>query len=363
MFVSSSVLEFVRDKTMESETQDVAAIRTVLGMASGSGSDDDPVIENVVSNNNQYNADINNSTLDDLKRYDVEHLMKFLTSEDVMALGQTCVKWRDICQPEWRKKKPEEMSAAWSRYDHIPTAEEVASVELLVAHGLLTSQIITGKVAAVSQVWSRNHYFPTESEVAFVALLASNGHGQIPEQILASKANELTELLSIFFFNPSLPLVAAAAALATHGYITHVVQLGLYNLDLDLDVSAGNLANLVQCVSTYVWISRIRGDLGPVFGTAKCSELNLVDMDLSTAETQSLLGAMVSGVRLVFLCRGVTLDMETLSQYDGKGECGRVWVWEDTGRRYRGQLKSWMQRIGWKLKRENDGVIEIERSG
>ena len=135
--MSSSVLEIVRDKTMESETQDVVAIRTVPGMASGSGSDDDPVIENVVSNNNQYNADINNSTLDDLKRYDVEHLMKFLTSEDVMALGQTCVKWRDICQPEWRKKKPEEMSVAWSRVDHIPTAEEVATVELLVAHGLL----------------------------------------------------------------------------------------------------------------------------------------------------------------------------------------------------------------------------------
>ena len=59
------MLEIVRDKTMESETQDVVAIRTVPGMASGSGSDDDPVIENVVSNNNQYNADINNSTLDE----------------------------------------------------------------------------------------------------------------------------------------------------------------------------------------------------------------------------------------------------------------------------------------------------------
>ena len=89
-----------------------------------------------------------------------------------------------------------------------------AGVELLVAHGLLPSQVITGKVAAVSEVWSQNHYSPTEAEVAFLALLASNGHGQIPEQILASKANELTELLSIFFFNPSLPLVAAAAALA-----------------------------------------------------------------------------------------------------------------------------------------------------
>ena len=64
-FLSSSVLEFVLDKTMESEAQDVAAIRAVLGVASGSGSGGDLVIEKIVSNNNEFNADINNSTLDE----------------------------------------------------------------------------------------------------------------------------------------------------------------------------------------------------------------------------------------------------------------------------------------------------------
>ena len=64
-FLSSSVLEFVLDKTMENEAQDVAAIRAVLGVASGSGSGGDLVIEKIVSNNNEFNADINNSTLDE----------------------------------------------------------------------------------------------------------------------------------------------------------------------------------------------------------------------------------------------------------------------------------------------------------
>ena len=64
-FLSSSVLEFVLDKTVESEAQDVAAIRAVLGVASGSGSGGDLVIEKIVSNNNEFNADINNSTLDE----------------------------------------------------------------------------------------------------------------------------------------------------------------------------------------------------------------------------------------------------------------------------------------------------------
>ena len=71
---------------------------------------------------------------------------------------------------------------------------------------------------------------------------------------------------------------------------------------------------------------------------------------------------MVSGVQEVDLFRGVTLDMETLSQYDGKGECGRV-VLGDTVRRYQSQVKSWAKRIGWELKRKSDDVIEIERSG
>ena len=273
------------------------------------------------------------TTFEDLKEDEVEHLMKFLTAEDVMVLGQTSVKWRDTCKPVFRKKT-KEMSVAWSRDDYIPTAEEVAIVERLLANNLIPSQIITGKVAAVSEVWSRNHYIPTEAEVDFVALLASNGH--IPQQILAAKAAELGGNGSMII-NPSLSRVAAAAALASHGYITHVGNLGLRNLDLD-SVSAGNLANLVRCVSNWVQIYGVRGDLSPVFGTAECSELSIGRTDLSTAETQCLLAAMVSGVRVVVLRRGVTLDMETLSQYDGKGECERVLAWWHTGRRYRDQV-------------------------
>ena len=146
-------------------------------------------MNNAAQNLENLDEDRSNKTIDDLYEDAVEHLMKFLTADEVMALGQTCSKWRDICQPVWREKKAKELTAAWSRVDHIPTSEEVATVELFLAQGLLTSQIITGKVAAVSEVWSRNHYFPTEAEVAFVALLASNGH--ISPQILAAKAAEI----------------------------------------------------------------------------------------------------------------------------------------------------------------------------
>ena len=50
--------------------------------------------------------------------------------------------------------------------------------------------------------------------------------------------------------------------------------------------------------------------------------------------------------------------METLAQYDGKGDCRRVRVWyRGRGKRYRAQVLSWMKRIDWNL--ENDNGIEI----
>ena len=57
-------------------------------------------------------------------------------------------------------------------------------MELLMTHYLLSSLIITGKVAAVSESLATEALYLIEAKVAFVALLASNG--QIPRHILAN---------------------------------------------------------------------------------------------------------------------------------------------------------------------------------
>ena len=51
----------------------------------------------------------------------------------------------------------------------------------------------------------------------------------------------------------------------------------------------------------------------------------------------------------VWLRAGVSLDMETLAQYDGKGECEEVWMFEDTGERYRQPVKVWARNMGWEI--------------
>ena len=88
--------------------------------------------------------------------------------------------------------------------------------------------------------------------------------------------------------------------------------------------------------------------------------LVMSDLNLSIAHTRSLLAAMVSGVEEVELGMNVTLDMKTLAQYDGKGDCRRVYVWGDANRRYRAQILSWMKK-DWHLVKANGIEIIIAR--
>ena len=108
--------------------------------------------------------------------------MKLLNSDDVFSAGQTCVRWHGVCKRVWRKKKSKELSEAWANIDHIPSAEELATVELLAAHGPPASQIIPRKVAALTESLDREEPFPPAAKVTFLALLASHDH--LPHQIL-----------------------------------------------------------------------------------------------------------------------------------------------------------------------------------
>ena len=80
---------------------------------------------------------------------------------------------------------------------------------------------------------------------------------------------------------------------------------------------------------------------------------------LNTAETRSLVTAMARGVKVVRMTGGVTLDMETLAQYDGKGECRMVRMYDDTRRRYADQVKAWARRMKWRVI-EDDGYLNYE---
>ena len=76
-------------------------------------------------------------------------------------------------------------------------------------------------------------------------------------------------------------------------------------------------------------------------------------VSLSTADTQHLVTAMVRGVQKVKL-RNVTLDMATLTQYDGEGVCGEVKMNGISILRYGNQVKKWAENMGWKIEEKSD---------
>ena len=146
----------------------------------------------------------------------------------------------------------------------------------------------------------------------------------------------------------SQALVAFAAALATHGYITEVEYLCLADLDL-YSMSPWDLVNLVRCVNHLSIYGGVHGDLGPVLDNVECCRLYIWEKKLSAAETQSLLTAMVTRVKVVEL-NDVALDWDVLSQYDGKGACVTV-EWDhghDTTGGHRDQMKMWAVKMDWK---------------
>ena len=88
-----------------------------------------------------------------------------------------------------------------------------------------------------------------------------------------------------------------------------------------------DLAKLLECVTENVYIENLRGDVTSVFSNINCVVLAIDKMSLSPVDTQTLVGAMDSRVEEVNLYEGVTMDLETLTQYDGTGKCDFLRTW------------------------------------
>ena len=99
-----------------------------------------------------------------------------------------------------------------------------------------------------------------------------------------------------------------------------------------------------------------------MFHSSRCRALRLYNITLTTAETQNLAVAMVSGVKEVRLGKNVTLGMETLTQYNGQGECEEVELFDNTKERYLDQVKVWARDMDWEIEDE-DQEMKISRRG
>ena len=181
--------------------------------------------------------------------------------------------------------------------------------------------------------------------------------GYLSPQIVVDKASQVAEDLER---GPSLSVVQCGAALASQGYIPLLERLWLYNLDTSL-VPASDLSSLVKCVTNLFGINNVTGDLAPVLSNLQCRMLYIFNTSLTTADTQQLVAAMDTRVKEVTLESGITLDIETLAQYNGMGECEKVIFRGESSMRYKNQAKVWAGNMGWRIEEANTGDIFIKR--
>ena len=133
----------------------------------------------------------------------------------------------------------------------------------------------------------------------------------------------------------------------------NVKLLSFHVIDL-ASVPAEHLASLASCVTWTVDINGVSNyDIISLLNSVKCERLYISNHSLSSEETGALVRAMETRVEKVRLGIGgdVSLDIRALTQYSGQGKCQWVQCDYETADKYREEVRSWAEKINWKLER------------
>ena len=139
--------------------------------------------------------------------------------------------------------------------------------------------------------------------------------------------------------------LAAAAALASRGYMPPVLDMTLKWLNLDL-IPPTDLGALASLATQRIHLLSVRGNPSPVLGGLNCHQLH-VDTSLSTSSTVALVEAMKRGVEDVTLYRPEDVDMTELVRYGGDGRCRSVTLEGYISDECRLRAKQWASMMGW----------------
>ena len=140
---------------------------------------------------------------------------------------------------------------------------------------------------------------------------------------------ELRTLTSVTFPNPNNHIVKLAS-IVTEGVI-------IYNM-----IHAKQLASILVSIKV------------------KCPGLRLDNMQLSLADTRSLVISMRNRVEDVLLY-DVAVVIESLCDYDGRGHCTMLRVWGLTRLKHADRLRRWTTDVGWTVKRDDDECLWLQR--
>ena len=171
-----------------------------------------------------------------------------------------------------------------------------------------------------------------------------------------------------------LSLTTCAASLAFHGLLGQCQseeESFLYLSDIDLtSVSTEHLEALASWATSWctVCIRNVNGtNLASFLNRLNCENLWIYHQSLGREETQALVQAMELGVERVHL-GSVTVEMETLLNYSGQGQCLEVMLNcdddddpEDWKMNKKKPLKNWALSRDWVVINDKKSLLFIER--
>lgn len=167
--------------------------------------------------------------------------------------------------------------------------------------------------------------------------------------------------------NPSLADLTFAAVLAQNGLLTRLNK-ELFLRDRSLTtVTTPHLTSLIACVAHYVHIYNISDCLDTILDSVNCEQLSISRQILSSDETKALVQAMESRLERVRLGIGiygngnVTIDIDVLTKYSGRGKCKTLVCDEDLMARYNKEIRTWATRKGWRIFKFLGNNVELHR--
>ena len=161
--------------------------------------------------------------------------------------------------------------------------------------------------------------------------------------------------------------IRCAASLTHYGLLNGMVTMGMENVDLS-SVPDEHLVSLTASVSRALFIENVSGcDLLSILTSLKCDQVIITNQSLGREETRALVQLMEMdgiwrGLGILNLDE-VTLDIEALVEYSGKGPCSQIRLNKATLNRYSEELRTWAKSKNWgeyvaPLRLENQTVFK-----
>jgi len=160
---------------------------------------------------------------------------------------------------------------------------------------------------------------------------------------------------------PEVSEVKKAALLAWEGYLTSVENMIIKNMDIT-DIPRAQMEKLTSIVTKWIWIEDITHtiQLSSILASVRCERLQMSNVELSEKDTWAPFWviAMEDWVEVVWL-DNVTLNIEDLCQYGGRGKCRQLTVCGKNESYPR--LRSWVAQEKWELTLDNEAMLMMEK--